>query len=494
MENKEYTPEFITQLNPNEIFVFGSNLGGQHAGGAARVARQKFGAIPGRGVGLQGQSYAIPTMQGGVDTIRPYVDDFIEFARNHPHLKFYVTRIGCGIAGFKDQEIAPLFDKAFDLDNVVLPETFANIINHARRLASETEGMQFHSTPIEFYPEDLEKAKDMGHKEKMRFFMDLRKQKRYKVLHDSPSAIQSYPVLNCRADGSHVIAITNQTYAVAVGNKLYSPLYSWGLEMPCKIVSVSGNYEIPIDFNTYNDQFIVLLEDGTIREVWSDLDIHLLSLEKKFVGLATGYGDLAFGLRSDGTVAVVSGEPDEYLLRELETWRDIVQIDAGPRHLVGLKKDGTVCCVGKKSAARYLSEWKDITKIYVSKVSPLYGKTNDLTFGIDFKGWLHVGGDLWEKGEEFWKRIRAQYDVVDVLEDGYAVWVRLHDGSIRVITYYSPMDYREDIDFVRKYGKDIRYMDCYGNLMVIVDKDGEFRVLNKGIFKEVRWWNLNLPE
>ena len=76
----------------------------------------------GQGVGLQGQSYAIPTMQGGVETIQPYVDDFIDFARNNPNLTFLVTRIGCGIAGFRDEEIAPLFAAAHEVENIVLPE------------------------------------------------------------------------------------------------------------------------------------------------------------------------------------------------------------------------------------------------------------------------------------------------------------------------------------------------------------------------------------
>lgn len=122
MEKKRVTPEFITSLAPNEIFVFGSNLRGMHGGGAAYVALRKFGAVMGQGVGLQGQSYAIPTMQGGVETIRPYVDDFIDFAKNNPNLTFLVTRIGCGIAGFRDEQIAPLFAAAHELDNVVLPE------------------------------------------------------------------------------------------------------------------------------------------------------------------------------------------------------------------------------------------------------------------------------------------------------------------------------------------------------------------------------------
>ena len=78
----------------------------------------------GQGVGLQGQSYAIPTMQGDADTIRPYVDEFIAFARQHPEKKFLVTRIGCGIAGFDAEDIAPLFRDAMQVSNISLPADF----------------------------------------------------------------------------------------------------------------------------------------------------------------------------------------------------------------------------------------------------------------------------------------------------------------------------------------------------------------------------------
>ncbi len=121
MEQERTTPERITSLQPNEIFVFGSNLRGMHGGGAAYIAYRKFGAIMGQGVGLQGQSYAIPTMQGGVETIKPYVDEFIEFAKHHQNNTFLVTRIGCGIAGFTDEEISPLFEKAHEVGNIILP-------------------------------------------------------------------------------------------------------------------------------------------------------------------------------------------------------------------------------------------------------------------------------------------------------------------------------------------------------------------------------------
>ena len=121
---KRITPEHITSLGKNEIFVFGSNLQGMHGGGAAWIAVERFGASWGQGVGLQGQSYAIPTMQGGVETIVPYVDEFIAFAKQHPELTFLVTKRGCGIAGFSPRDIAPLFAGAVEVENIHLPQDF----------------------------------------------------------------------------------------------------------------------------------------------------------------------------------------------------------------------------------------------------------------------------------------------------------------------------------------------------------------------------------
>lgn len=125
---RRIAPDRIAELRDDEIFVFGSNLAGMHAGGAARMACRCFGAVWGQGVGLQGRSYAIPTMQGGVETIRPYVDEFIDFARRHPHLKFLVTEIGCGIAGFTPEEIAPLFAAAVSVENIWLPARFWEVL------------------------------------------------------------------------------------------------------------------------------------------------------------------------------------------------------------------------------------------------------------------------------------------------------------------------------------------------------------------------------
>lgn len=128
-----FTPDNIKELAPDEIFVFGSNLAGHHSGGAARVALDRFGAQWGQGEGIQGQSYAIPTMQGGVETIKPYVDRFLDLAYEWDQNTFLVTRIGCGIAGFTPEQIAPLFDRALDMYNVVLPRDFYDILIARRK-------------------------------------------------------------------------------------------------------------------------------------------------------------------------------------------------------------------------------------------------------------------------------------------------------------------------------------------------------------------------
>lgn len=121
------TPTMINVLGENEIFVFGSNIQGAHMGGAARVAYNKFGAEWGNGEGLQGKSYALPTMEGFGNT-KIAVGHFIEYAKAHQNLKFYVTPVGCGIAGYSPEEIAPLFVEAAKLPHVYLPVCFWKVL------------------------------------------------------------------------------------------------------------------------------------------------------------------------------------------------------------------------------------------------------------------------------------------------------------------------------------------------------------------------------
>lgn len=123
------TPDEITKLGETEIFVFGSNQNGRHGKGAAKTALG-WGAKWGQAEGLQGRTYGIPTKDASVrrtlslDEIRPYIDRFIEFAKESPDLVFLVTEIGCGLAGYKPKDIAPLFERAVDVENIYLPAKF----------------------------------------------------------------------------------------------------------------------------------------------------------------------------------------------------------------------------------------------------------------------------------------------------------------------------------------------------------------------------------
>ena len=120
-------PDKIESLESNEIFVFGSNASGYHGGGAAAFAMHKFGAIWGQGEGLQGQCYAIPTMEG-MDNMKAAIERFTQFADQHPELRFLVTRVGCGIAGYSVREVAPLFKGCISLENVALPSDFWDVL------------------------------------------------------------------------------------------------------------------------------------------------------------------------------------------------------------------------------------------------------------------------------------------------------------------------------------------------------------------------------
>lgn len=130
------TPSQVNALAEGEIFVFGSNFEGRHLSGAARAAKDKFGAVWGIGEGLQGRSYAIPTM-GGLDNLAPAVERFASFARQHKELKFFVTAVGCGIAGYQPEQVAPLFLEAAYLKNVYLPLSFWKILLHIAYPAEE---------------------------------------------------------------------------------------------------------------------------------------------------------------------------------------------------------------------------------------------------------------------------------------------------------------------------------------------------------------------
>ena len=126
------TPDFITSLKENEIFVFGCRRSGRHWEGAAAFALENFGAIFGQGEGLQGRSYAIATAGVGLADVQDAIDRFTKYAMEHPELHFLVTRIGCGLGGWRVSQIAPMFSDASLLNNVWLPQEFWDELSDSR--------------------------------------------------------------------------------------------------------------------------------------------------------------------------------------------------------------------------------------------------------------------------------------------------------------------------------------------------------------------------
>jgi hypothetical protein len=131
LKHNQHMTYYSKELNDGfHIFVFGSNLAGRHGKGAALTAKHEWGAINGMGVGRTGMAYGIPTKDErlnvlGLSKIKEFVNEFVEYAWEHPELAFLVTRVGCGLSGYSDGDIAPMFQQA--PINCILPDVWKNI-------------------------------------------------------------------------------------------------------------------------------------------------------------------------------------------------------------------------------------------------------------------------------------------------------------------------------------------------------------------------------
>ena len=165
---KGYTPDYIDRLLPSQIFVFGSNTLGYHTGGASGTARKKFGAVWGQAEGLQGQSYAIPVDFGkGIrkDTeVKASVDKFIAFAKENEKLFFFVTRVGCGIGGYRDEEMAQFFKEALEVKNICLPKSFVDALKSGEVVYDLDRFVNAQDSEAYTYADALNEIKE-GHKQ-----------------------------------------------------------------------------------------------------------------------------------------------------------------------------------------------------------------------------------------------------------------------------------------------------------------------------------------
>ena len=166
-DNMRVTPDYIDRLLPNQVFVFGSNILGYHTGGASGTARKKFGAKWGQAEGLQGASYAIPVDFGkGVrkdNEVMESVSRFLTFTKEHPELFFFVTRIGCGLGGYRDDEMAMFFKDTLELKNVCLPKSFVDALKGGKISYDLDRFVNAQDTELCTYVEALNEIRE-GHK------------------------------------------------------------------------------------------------------------------------------------------------------------------------------------------------------------------------------------------------------------------------------------------------------------------------------------------
>lgn len=231
--------------------------------------------------------------------------------------------------------------------------------------------------------------------------------------------------------------------------------------------------------------FAVLLSDGQIYYVWSEIKLEPLFPEKDFIAVESGCNGLVFGLRKDGTLSVAFEENNPVVAAEVRTWKHIIRISASSQHLVGLTAAGTVIIGGNKQYCEEATIWKNINKVYAFDVMPFVQSHNDQIFAIDEEGWLYVTGCPWNNARQYWRKLRAQYDVSDIVSNHDATLVRYTDGSYRLLTPHAMHNFEKDLDFIQRY-EGFHFLAARGDTVVIVDKEGEFHIdVDK---QECKWW------
>lgn len=289
MYNRKYTPENITFLNRNEIFVFGTNLEGSHGSGAAKIAYKYFGAIWGQGVGLQGQSYAIPTMVP-LPELEKYVESFIEFAFLHPELIFYVPAIGCSYAGYTPYEIAPFFLKVIDLPNVMLPKSFVDVM-HNHSSVTGVPAMTWDSRFDFLCPYNKAKAQ---------------------LVNGDRSSYESIKQLRCREFRNTVILVNNGFYFTEENERVI-----FDSEMPMVEGTRFYNTEILIDRDTSTDW-------DTIIEV-QNIDCLECACNMIDEGYNPAVLNMANRRNPGGGVTTGAGAQEETLFRRTNLFRSLYQ-------------------------------------------------------------------------------------------------------------------------------------------------------------------------
>jgi hypothetical protein len=531
MLSNRCTPENITSLKPNQVFVFGSKPNGHHKSGAAKIAKEKFGAIDGVGEGFNGNSYAIEVHKRHLKKMAISILKFIDFAKKNRDLYFLVIPIGCGSAGLPESFIAHLFVDAIYVNNIFLPKSFItqlyNPISYYRirgqrygilqiLLQKKSNGPKIDIVQLELlacllkeqlikeYPREMEiverlsiiedsyrgsslyenEERDMllGRQDAIALY-ERDVDWKYLFLIDSPDdtklAKDGY-ILNSDNAGNHRIAFTNKRAAVAFGKVLKMR------DETEDYVHVFKNEIMSVD--SIGDDFIVLLCNNQVVRLQGDVETELFK-DIRVKSIACGCGGI-FALDVNGFVHVEDMVNDLAILNEIKTWNNIKQISAGPNIIAGVTQGGKVLMFSMsnlsepgyipgnyRNMSNHFTEipwtpldgWADVVKVFVTK--DLDEDQPNVVYGITRSGKILIGGRVWFDKYEYYKEMVSLRNVTDIIEDGMTTLVRFNDGKIKLCCYHSEMYYEEQLAFLKKHHS-IKGISMKGKFnFVAIDKD-----------------------
>lgn len=548
MLSSRCTPETITSLGPDEVFVFGSKPNGHHKSGAAKFALEHCGAIYGHGEGFYGNSYAIEVHKHNLIKMAISILGFIDFAKNHQNLRFYVVPIGCGKAGLSESFVAHLFKDAIFVDNIFLPRSFVcqllNPISSFRiqgqrygilqiLLQKKSDGPTIDDVQLELlsfllkdkllkeHPREMKILKRLSEMEdSLRGVVSSDNQKRDMLLGrqdaialherdvdwkclfliDSPEDTKLAKdgfILNTDDKGNHKIAFTNNRAAIADG----------------KVLRMRDEYEnsvhvfknIIISVDSFGDDFVVLLRDNQVVQLHNDVEIELFK-DVKAKSIACGCGGI-YALDGNGFVHAESRDNNLSIVNELKTWNDIKQMSAGPNIIAGVTQGGKVLMISKlnllepgyipgnyRNMSNHfkeipwtpLDDWTDVVKVFVTK--DLNEDQPNVVYGITRYGKILIGGHVWFDKYEYYKEMVDLRNVTDVIEDGMTTLVRLNDGKIKLCCYHSELNYEEQLSFLKKYHS-IKNISMKGKFnFVAVDINDNINLMYNYQEQDWTWW------
>lgn len=528
------TPENITTLQPNEVFVFGSKPNGHHKSGAAKFAKENFGAIEGVGEGFNGNSYAIEVHKRHLKKMAISILRFIDFAKKNKDLRFFVIPIGCGTAGLPESFIAHLFADAIYEENIFLPKSFINqLLNpisyyriRGQRygilqilLQKKSNGSGIDTVQLELltyllkekltkdFPQEMEivtKLYDMeesfkGHSSNADEERDMLLGKldaialyerdidwKYLFLIDSPGDTKLAKdgfILNTDDNGNHKIAFTSNRAAIAEGMVL---------RMRDEIedsIHVFQNDIMSVD--SFEEDFIILLSNHQVFQLQGDLEKELFN-DISVKSIACGCGGI-YALDENGFVHAEKMVNNLTILNGLKKWDNIKQISAGPNIIAGVTQGGKVLSLTTFDLTEpsgipwtSLDGWTDVAKVFVTKESKT--DQSDVVYGITRPGKILIGGRVWFDKYDYYKKMVDMRNVTDVIEDEMTTLVRFNDGRIKLCCYHSEMYYEEQLAFLKKHHS-IKEMSMKGNFnFVAIDKNEKIYLMYGYQEQDWEWW------